>query len=82
MTLNLTVLLEESAKEKAERPALILGDDVLTYAELRDAAKKFANALAGLGVESGDKVALMVPNVPQFAIAYHGILNVGAVVVP
>jgi len=82
MTLNLTVLLEESVKEKAERPALILGDDVLTYAELRDAAKKFANALAGLGVESGDKVALMVPNVPQFAIAYHGILNVGAVVVP
>jgi long-chain acyl-CoA synthetase len=82
MRLNLAVLLEESTKEKAERPALILGDDVLTYAELRDAAKKFANALAGLGVESGDKVALMVPNVPQFAIAYYGILNVGAAVVP
>ena len=82
MTLNLAVLLEESAKEKPEKPALILGDDVLTYTELRDAAKKFADALVGLGVESGDKVALMVPNVPQFAIAYYGILNVGASVVP
>src|SRR5215210_4177730 len=82
MTLNLAVLLEESAKEKPEKPALILGDDVLTYTELRDAAKKFANALVGLGVEASDKVALMVPNVPQFAIAYYGILNVGASVVP
>src|SRR5215210_5390618 len=82
MTLNLAVLLEESAKEKPEKPALIQGDTVLTYTELRDAAKKFANALAGLGVESRDKVALMVPNVPQFAVAYYGILNVGASVVP
>jgi long-chain acyl-CoA synthetase len=82
MTLNLAVLLEESAKEKPEKPALILGDDVLTYTELRDAAKKFANALAGLGVESGDKVAVMIPNVPQFAVAYYGILNTGATVVP
>ena len=82
MTLNLAVLLEESAKEKPERSALILGDDVLTYAGLREAAKKFANALAGLGVESGDKVALMVPNLPQFAIAYYGILTAGAAVVP
>src|SRR5215210_2218293 len=82
MTLNLAVLLEESAKEKPEKPALILGDDVLTYTELRDTAKKFANALVGLGVEASDKVALMVPNVPQFAIAYYGILNVGASVVP
>ncbi len=82
MTLNLAVLLEESAKEKPEKPALILDGHELTYAEMSDAAKKFANALAGLGVEPGDKIALMVPNVPRFAIAYYGILNTGAVVVP
>lgn len=64
MTLNLAVLLEESAKEKPEKPALILDGHELTYAEMSDAAKKFANALAGLGVEPGDKIALMVPNVP------------------
>jgi len=82
MTLNLAVLLEESAKEKPEKPALIFGEHEMTYAELRDAAKRFANALAGLGVEPGDKVALMLPNVPQFAIAYYGILSLGAIVVP
>lgn len=82
MTLNLAVLLEESAKEKPEKPALVFGEQELTYAELRDAAKRFANSLVSLGVKQGDKVAVMVPNVPQFAIAYYGILNVGAVVVP
>jgi long-chain acyl-CoA synthetase len=82
MTLNLAVLLEESAKAKPEKPALILGEQELTYAELRKTAKRLANALASMGVERGDKVALMVPNVPQFAVAYFGILNVGASVVP
>ncbi|MCA1729061.1 MAG: long-chain fatty acid--CoA ligase [Actinobacteria bacterium] len=82
MTLNLAVLLEESAKEKPDKPALILNEHELTYAELRDAAKRFANALSWMGVQPGVKVALMVPNVPQFAVAYYGILNVGATIVP
>jgi long-chain acyl-CoA synthetase len=82
MTLNLAVLLEESAKERPEKPALVLGDRVLDYAGLREATKRFANALASLGVKPGDRVALMVPNVPEFVVAYYGILNVGAAVVP
>ncbi len=82
MTLNLAVLLEESAKERPEKPALILKDRVLDYAGLRDAANKFANALASLGAKRGDKVAIMVPNVPEFVVAYYGILNAGAAVVP
>ncbi len=81
MSLNLAMILEESAKARPEKPALTLGAE-LTYAGLRDAAKRFANALAALGVERGDKVALMVPNVPQFAVAYFGALNLGAAVVP
>ncbi|TCJ14825.1 long-chain fatty acid--CoA ligase [Rubrobacter taiwanensis] len=82
MTLNLAVLLEESAKAHADKPALLLGEHRMAYAELRGAAKKFAGALEALGVEPGEKVAMMVPNVPQFAVAYYGILNRGAVVVP
>ena len=82
MTLNLAVLLEESAKERPEKPALILKDRVLDYAGLHDAAKKFANALASLGVKRGDKVAIMVPNVPEFVVAYYGILSAGATAVP
>jgi long-chain acyl-CoA synthetase len=82
MTLNLAILLEENAKNKPEKPALILDDRSLNYAELRAAGKKFANALTSLGVKRGDKVAMMVPNLPQFPIAYYGILNLGAAVVP
>ena len=82
MTLNLAVLLEESARENPEKPALIQGEDILTYTGLRVASRKFANALVTLGIRPGDKVALMVPNVPQFAIAYYGILSMGATVVP
>src|SRR3954464_2385017 len=82
MMLNVAVILEESAKNKPEKPALILDDTIFTYVELDNAAKKFANALVSLGVKPGDKVAMMVPNIPQFAIVYYGILNVSASVVP
>lgn len=82
MTLNLAVLLEESAEKHPAKPALILDERVLDYAGLRSASKKFANALVSLGVEPGDKVAIMLPNIPEYIIAYYGILNMGAVVVP
>ena len=82
MSLNLALILEESTKSRPEKPALILDEQELAYEELRAAAKRFANALVSLGVWPGDKVAIMVPNVPEFAIAYFGILNVGASVVP
>lgn len=59
-----------------------MGDRRLTYADLNGAANQFANGLRGLGVKRGEKVALMIPNVPHFAIAYYGILKAGAVVVP
>ncbi len=48
--LNLDVLLEKSAKERFGKPALILGDRILDYTGLRAEVKKFANALAALGV--------------------------------
>lgn len=82
MSLNLAVILRESANERPEKPALTLDGRQTTYAELDAAAEKFAAALAGLGIKSGDKVALMLPNVPRFAVAYYGILYAGASVVP
>ena len=82
MTLNLAVNLEESAKANPQKTALILGEHRMSYAELRGAAKKFANGLVSSGVQEGDKVALMAPNVPQWVVAYYGILNMGASVVP
>ncbi|MEK4426521.1 long-chain-fatty-acid--CoA ligase [Solibacillus sp. FSL K6-1523] len=53
----------------------------LTYKELYESSLKFANYLRSLGVEKGDRVAVMLPNCPQAVIAYYGILFVGGVVV-
>ncbi|WP_430335342.1 long-chain-fatty-acid--CoA ligase [Rhodococcus sp. ACT016] len=80
--LNLSVLLEDSARRYPDRIALVCGSERLTYAELDARACQVANLLTSRGVEPGDKVAISCPNVPQFAFVYYGILKAGAVVVP
>jgi long-chain acyl-CoA synthetase len=62
-------------------PALDFYGRRLTYRELDRSANRFADALTRLGVRKGDRVAVMLPNVPQAVIAYYGALRVGAVVV-
>ncbi|MFE6510193.1 long-chain fatty acid--CoA ligase [Nocardioides sp. NPDC057767] len=80
--LNLSILLEESARTYPDRDALVLGATRLTYSQVNAAANQVANLLVERGVEPGDKVALMCPNLPYFSIVYYGILKSGAVVVP
>jgi long-chain acyl-CoA synthetase len=80
--LNLSVLLEDSARRHPERDAVVLGDTRLTYAAVDAAANQVANLLVERGIKPGDKVALSCPNVPYFPIVYYGILKAGAVVVP
>jgi long-chain acyl-CoA synthetase len=57
-----------------------LGKDV-TYRELYESSLKFANYLRSLGIQKGDRVAIMLPNCPQNVIGYYGILYAGAIVV-
>jgi len=80
--LNLSVLLEDSARRYPNRDALVLGDTRLTYAQVNAAANQVANLLVERGIQPGDKVALSCPNLPYFPIVYYGILKTGAVVVP
>ncbi len=80
--LNLSYLLEFQAREYPDRTAVIFNDTRLSYGQLNVMANQFANGLASLGVKPGDKVALMMPNIPYFPIAYYGILKTGATVVP
>ncbi|GIF22503.1 long-chain-fatty-acid--CoA ligase [Paractinoplanes tereljensis] len=80
--LNLSVLLEDSARNYPERVAVVLGETRLTYAQLNAAANQVANLLAERGIRPGDKVALSCPNLPYFPVVYYGILKSGAVVVP
>lgn len=87
-------LLDNAAAEYPDRAAIIFGavahklpgqpllDAALSYRALRDAVNHFANALAQMGVKKGDRVAIYLPNSPQFAIAYYGALKAGAVIAP
>jgi len=76
----LHAILEKTAKEHPEKTALTYSETSITYAELDSLSNQFAAALASLGVKKADKVALFLPNIPQFIIAYFGILKAGAVV--
>ena len=77
--------LEESARKYPDSVATILpgkfGDTKLTYRELNELANSLANALIDLGVKKGDRVALYMPNCPQFVIGYSAILKAGGIVV-
>src|SRR4051794_38994819 len=74
--------LTETASAHADRPALKLDDTVVNYAVLNEGATRIAGLLKDKGVAPGDRVGIMLPNVPYFGIVYYGILRAGGVVVP
>ena len=81
-TYNLAQLLTRTADRFPERTALVMGDTRVSYPDLDVAANRVANLLVSRGIEPGDKVALMCPNLPEFTAVYFGILKAGASVVP
>ena len=76
--------LEKSAARIPDRTAVIACDsgESLTYLELNARANSMANALLSMGIVKGDRVAIYLPNIPQFLIAMLGIMKAGAVYVP
>ncbi len=82
MSENLAGILTETAAKQADQPAFKLDDFELTYHQLDCAASRIANLLEDKGLEPGDRVGLMLPNVPYFPSIYYGILRAGGVVVP
>jgi long-chain acyl-CoA synthetase len=74
-------LLSNAAREFPDRPALIFFGQKIGYHELDRLSNRFAHALRRLGVKKGDRVAIVLPNIPQFVIAFYGTLKAGAVVV-
>ncbi|MEO5877350.1 MAG: AMP-binding protein, partial [Streptosporangiaceae bacterium] len=80
--LNLSVLIEDAAREAPDREALVFGDMRLSYGFVNTVANQVANLLLSRGIKPGDKVALSSPNLPYFPMIYFGILKAGAVVVP
>ena len=82
MSLNLAALLRQSARLHPDKPALVVGEMALPYRVVHDYAQRFAGGLAGLGLKRGQKIAILVPNVPHFTIAYFGAHYAGLPVVP
>jgi long-chain acyl-CoA synthetase len=74
-------LLDRAAQRFPSHAALLFYGNRVSFRELNDQAARFAGALRALGVRPGDRVALMLPNLPQTLIAYYGTLKAGAIVV-
>jgi long-chain acyl-CoA synthetase len=82
-TLSIASILAESAARHASRAALLMGDQRITYASLWEDTRRYAASLRDVhGIGPGDKVAVLVPNVPEFPKTYYAILALGGVVVP
>ncbi|MEU5884232.1 AMP-binding protein [Spirillospora sp. NPDC047279] len=77
-----TRLLDDAARRKPYGTALRFFGRRVRYRELRRAADRFAAGLHRLGVQPGDRVALILPNCPQMVIAFFGVLRRGAIAVP
>jgi len=79
---NLADSLVHAATAYADRPAVKLDDVELSYAQLDQASQHIAGLLAARGVGPGDRVGIMLPNVPHWGVLYYGVLRAGAVAVP
>jgi long-chain acyl-CoA synthetase len=80
--MNVAVLGERNVEKFGEYVSLIFEDRELTNVQMLDAARRFASALAGLGVQPGDRVGVMLPNAPEVSTCYGAIPRIGAVTVP
>ncbi len=79
---NLALDLREAAQMYPGRPAVRLDDTTVSYALLDELSARVAGWLRARGVEPGDPVGVMLPNVPQFPVFYYGVLRAGGAVVP
>jgi len=75
-------LLDETAAKNPASPCTTFFGKRLTYQQIKELSDCFAASICNLGVRKGDRVVLLLPNSPQFLIAYYGLLKIGAVVVP
>ena len=79
--MNLRELLESAAKRYGDKTATIMDEQSLSFADLDKASNKMANALIGMGVVKGDRVAMLLSNTPEFVVTYFGVVKAGAIAV-
>ncbi|RRR95809.1 AMP-binding protein [Glycomyces terrestris] len=81
-TLSIAAILAETARRRPDAPALHFAGATVTYRDLWDQTRAYAGALAARGIGPGSRVAMIVPNVPDFPRVYYAALALGAVTVP
>ncbi len=79
---DLVQLLARTVSDYGDLPAFSFKNRKISYKEFWKRAVRFASALAGAGINRGDRVALMLPNIPEFPIVYYGTILRGAIAVP
>jgi long-chain acyl-CoA synthetase len=82
MSFNLAYMLRESAKAHPAKPAMLFDGGSISYAELDALSDRVAVGLREHGLDPGDAIGLQLPNIPQFVIAFFGIMKAGCVAVP
>jgi len=80
--MNVAELLEKQAKKSPDKPAIIFKDQTISFSQLTDSSFKFADSLIKLGIKKGDRVAIYLPNCPQYIFSYLAIFCCGATAVP
>jgi long-chain acyl-CoA synthetase len=79
---NLKLMLGEAARQYRDKTAIICGQRRLSYARLDEDSNRVANALTNLGINNGDRVAMLLFNSIEFITIYFGIVKIGAIAVP
>ncbi|MGI8854941.1 MAG: long-chain-fatty-acid--CoA ligase [Thermomicrobiales bacterium] len=79
---TLAEVVRDVARRDGTKAAIIFQDTPISYAALDAAIECAANGLAARGIAHGDRVAILLPNIPQFVIAYYAVQRIGGVVVP
>jgi long-chain acyl-CoA synthetase len=77
--ISLAQMLHNTAESLPENPALYYSKQKITFSELETLVGKFGKALQERGVRKGERVALYLPNIPEFVVAYYAVLRIGAI---
>ena len=78
---GLAAVLDKTAAEYGRREAIVFQNRRISYQELQVLAEQLAAALRKRGVKEGDRVSIMLPNLPQTFIAFWGVIKAGAIAV-
>ena len=80
--MDLRAILDEVARQYADKAAIVSGSQRVSYSELDEVSNRVANALLGMGVSKGDRVAMLLSSSPEFVTIFFGIVKIGAIAVP